>query len=272
MLEHRPAPPLPRRRARRVVRAPPGRRLRADEVTRRFARAAWRVLLAAGAATRLVAAQDAGFDQNLVLDWGEITRQAIYPMTFETTRAHDPHVVRSGVQARWQDTVAVGARAVVVGAADLDGDGGVDRLLRVVERTPATSDPNDCSPPGYALALVRSEPGGFRATVLYRDACHDGEASWRIERRRGRYLVTLRWIIQRGHANDGWSTIEERYRFSLGRDGVLHFVEGCEFWDSGVPDWRVGPPLRLIEHAPGHVIHDARRGSPPPGASGRRCR
>lgn len=135
---------------------------------------------------------------------------------------HDPDLVREGVFARWTDAIAPGARPYVDGAADLDGDGGVDRLVTVAP----SADPYPFDETA-GLVLVRSERGGFRAIVLCRDGFPRGEMSWRIERVGGRPLVTLvtRWGA--GHASEGFSTTEERARFRLLRDGVLRHVGSC---------------------------------------------
>mgnify|MGYP003594844223 CR=1 FL=1 len=134
-------------------------------------------------------------------------------------RPNDPDLVREGAFPSWRATLAAGATAVENAALDLDGDGVVERLLTV--RPCADPYPyNEAS----GLVLVRHAPDGFRATVLLRDG--DGP-TWHATVWRGSPLVTLVWTWTEGHASEGFYAYEARYRFRLGRDGVLRHVETC---------------------------------------------
>jgi hypothetical protein len=128
--------------------------------------------------------------------------------------ADDPDLVRSGEFSGWRATIAEGATMEFHGVLDLDGDGVAERLLTV---TPCADPYPYNRMPG--LVLVRHTSGGFRALVLLRE--NDAEFRGRLERRRGRAVLTIAWHWSEGHASDGVTEQSAVYYFRLGLDGVL---------------------------------------------------
>jgi hypothetical protein len=207
--------------------------------SRGFATTRRRAVWAPGLATWLVvhaaAAQDRGGPAEAAGGWEQLLASAADGEGIPgRTLPDDRDLVRSGVFARWAETIAVGATPTLDGAADLDGDGGVDRLLTVAP----CADPYPFNEEA-GMVLVRSVPGGFRATVLLRGGFSRGGLSWRVDVRRGRPLVTAVVVWGGGHASEGFWSAQERHRFRLTRGGGLRFVERCRLWshsEAALPD------------------------------------
>lgn len=205
-------------------------------------RAAWSLGLAAWLGAHAAAAQDRGGAVEVTGAWDQMLREAGDGAGTEGhARPDDRDLVRSGVFARWAETIAVGATVRVDGVADLDGNGGLDRLLTVAPC--ADPYPFDEEP---GMVLVRSAPGGFRATVLLRGGFNRGDLSWRLDEHRGRWFVTVVFNWGSGHSSEGFCTEEVRHRYRLARDGVLHAAGTCQLW------WNSASVLPV----PGPVVDD----------------